>query len=190
MKIARHQVVVAALLLLLIPAIVWFILLRTGIVGHPGNPIDPPFNMSDRIATIDVVETEAGELRARFDGWEEGEPELSGEEMLREIHRRNRDLPAFYKFLDVTSITGVLWVLFGFLGQAVFMGRMIVQIIASEKVQSSVVPPAFWWFSLLGSSMLIVYFIWRKEIVGVLGQSTGWAIYIRNLWFIYGRKGR
>ena len=82
----------------------------------------------------------------------------------------------------------MLWVLFGLLGQAVFMGRMLAQWYASEKVQSSVVPPIFWWLSLLGSSMLMVYFIWRKEIVGFLGQSTGWFIYIRNLWFIYGKK--
>ena len=77
--------------------------------------------------------------------------------------------------------------MFGLLGQVVFMGRLIIQWRASEKAKSSVVPPLFWWFSLLGSSMLLIYFIWRKEPVGFLGQSTGWFIYVRNLWFIYGQ---
>jgi len=44
---------------------------------------------------------------------------------------------------------------------------------------------AFWWMSLIGASMLIVYFTWRIDVVGVLGQSTGWVIYVRNLWMIY-----
>ncbi|MCB1232722.1 MAG: lipid-A-disaccharide synthase N-terminal domain-containing protein [Verrucomicrobiae bacterium] len=88
--------------------------------------------------------------------------------------------------MNITSVTGILWVALGFVGQALFMGRMLVQWWASEKVKSAVVPPAFWWLSLIGSSMLMTYFIWRVEIVGFLGQSTGWLIYIRNLWFIYG----
>jgi lipid-A-disaccharide synthase-like uncharacterized protein len=113
---------------------------------------------------------------------------MTGEEFFQEIHGRNGDLPTLYRLLTVTSLAGVAWVVFGFLGQAVFMGRMVVQIIASEKAKSSVVPPAFWWLSLLGASMLMIYFIWRKDPVGFLGQSTGWVIYLRNIWLIYGRK--
>ncbi len=188
MKLSRKQVVAAAAVLLIVPAIGWFLMVSFGLVARPGEKLAPPFNMSDRIATIEVVESGEGDLRARFDGWKEGDPQLSGEEFLRELYARTRDLPRVYKWLDVTSMAGVLWVLFGFVGQAVFMGRMVAQWYASEKVQSSVVPPIFWWLSLLGSSMLMVYFIWRKEIVGFLGQSTGWFIYIRNLWFIYGKK--
>ncbi|HAI10339.1 MAG TPA: hypothetical protein DCM28_01455, partial [Phycisphaerales bacterium] len=41
---------------------------------------------------------------------------------------------------------------------------------------------------LIGASMLITYFIWRKDVVGVLGQATGWFIYVRNLYLIYGHK--
>jgi lipid-A-disaccharide synthase-like uncharacterized protein len=44
---------------------------------------------------------------------------------------------------------------------------------------------AFWWMSLVGASMLLVYFIWRRDIVGILGQATGWFIYIRNLVLIH-----
>ena len=188
MKISRKLVVVAAILLLVIPAIGFWALLHAGLVGLPGKPVAPPFNMSDQIATIDVVEGEDGELRGRFAGWKEGDTEMTGEEFFQEIHGRNGDLPTFYRLLTVTSLAGVAWVVFGFLGQAVFMGRMVVQIIASEKAKSSVVPPAFWWLSLLGASMLMIYFIWRKDPVGFLGQSTGWVIYLRNIWLIYGRK--
>ena len=73
----------------------------------------------------------------------------------------------------------------GLLGQVLFTGRMVVQWLVSEKQKQSVVPTAFWWMSLIGASMLITYFIWRKDIVGFLGQATGWLIYVRNLWLIY-----
>jgi lipid-A-disaccharide synthase-like uncharacterized protein len=33
--------------------------------------------------------------------------------------------------------------------------------------------------------MMLVYFVWRRDIVGVLGQTTGWMIYLRNLWLIH-----
>lgn len=188
MKLSRKQVAIVATILILFPVIGWWVLVSSGIIGRPGDPVVPPFNLSDRIATIEVVESEGETYKGRFDGWREGDRELTGDEFFEEIYRRKRDLPAFYKLLDVTSIVGVLWVVFGFAGQAVFMGRMLVQWYASEKASSSVVPPVFWWLSLLGSTMLMVYFIWRKEIVGFLGQSTGWLIYIRNLWFIYGKK--
>ncbi|HCD35270.1 MAG TPA: hypothetical protein DER01_22910 [Phycisphaerales bacterium] len=82
----------------------------------------------------------------------------------------------------------MIWVAVGLLGQVLFTGRMIVQWIASEKSKRSVVPTAFWWMSLIGASMLITYFIWRKDVVGVLGQATGWFIYVRNLYLIYGHK--
>ncbi|MAX23723.1 MAG: hypothetical protein CMJ19_04390 [Phycisphaeraceae bacterium] len=89
---------------------------------------------------------------------------------------------------NITTPFGLVWVGIGLLGQVLFTGRMIVQWIASEKSKRSVVPTAFWWMSLIGASMLITYFIWRKDVVGVLGQATGWFIYVRNLYLIYGHK--
>ena len=76
----------------------------------------------------------------------------------------------------------------GLLGQALFTGRMLVQWMVSERKGRSTVPVAFWWLSLMGASMLLAYFIWRKDIVGILGQSLGWFIYLRNLSLIYGRR--
>ena len=46
-------------------------------------------------------------------------------------------------------------------------------------------PPMFWWMSLLGSTMLLTYFLWRRDVVGILGQGIGLAIYVRNLHLIY-----
>lgn len=82
---------------------------------------------------------------------------------------------------NVSSAVGLAWVCLGLLGQALFSGRMIVQWIASERAGRSMVPTVFWWLSLGGSLLLVVYFLWRRDIVGVLGQSTGCFIYVRNL---------
>ena len=182
----RRRVIAAAALLLALPVVGWLVLLNLVVVAAPGDPSKSPFNNSDRISSIVVVEGKDGVLRARFKNWEEGDPQLTAEQFYKELQERQRTKSWLFLLLDVTSWTGVVWVIFGFLGQAIFMARFVVQWRASEKVKSVVVPPVFWWLSLLGSSMLMVYFVWRWEIIGFLGQSTGWFIYIRNLWFIYG----
>jgi lipid-A-disaccharide synthase-like uncharacterized protein len=82
---------------------------------------------------------------------------------------------------NVTSPVGLIWVAIGLSGQLLFTGRMLIQWFTSEKSQRSVVPVSFWWMSLIGATMLLVYFIWRRDIVGILGQATGWIIYVRNL---------
>ena len=90
-----------------------------------------------------------------------------------------------FRLLNIHSTFGFAWVALGLIGQVLFAGRMVVQWIASERHQRSLVPVQFWWMSLGGASMLLVYFIWRRDIVGILGQSVGWIIYVRNLYFIY-----
>jgi lipid-A-disaccharide synthase-like uncharacterized protein len=82
---------------------------------------------------------------------------------------------------NVTSPIGLIWVAVGLSGQLLFTGRMLVQWFTSEKSKRSVVPISFWWMSLVGATMLLIYFIWRRDIVGILGQTTGWIIYARNL---------
>ena len=62
--------------------------------------------------------------------------------------------------------------------------RQIVQWLTSERARQSVVPPAFWWMSLGGAAMLLAYFAWRKDIVGLIGHGTGFLIYARNLWLL------
>ena len=86
---------------------------------------------------------------------------------------------------NISSPIGIIWVGLGLLGQVLFTGRMIVQWLVSEKSKQSVVPPMFWWMSLMGSMMLLAYFLWRRDVVGILGQGIGLAIYVRNLHLIY-----
>jgi len=81
-----------------------------------------------------------------------------------------------------------LWVIFGFLGQALFTMRFIVQWVASEKRKESVIPVAFWYFSLGGGLILLAYAIHRMDPVFILAYLPGNFIYFRNLWFIYKRK--
>lgn len=111
--------------------------------------------------------------------------ELSPEAFARRVYQEQAGRPFWLRFLNITAPAGVAWVGLGLLGQVLFTGRMLVQWLTSEKRHRSVVPPAFWWMSLAGASMLVTYFIWRKDVVGVLGQATGWLIYVRNLWLIY-----
>ena len=80
------------------------------------------------------------------------------------------------------SSTG--WLLFGFLGQAFFFGRFLVQWLASERAGHSVVPVMFWYLSLGGGAALLVYALHLRDPVFVAGQSLGVAIYLRNLYFV------
>jgi lipid-A-disaccharide synthase-like uncharacterized protein len=73
------------------------------------------------------------------------------------------------------------WVLFGFLGQAAFSARFIVQWIISEKNKESTIPIAFWYLSLIGGLILFIYALYKKDPVFVLGQGSGLIVYIRNL---------
>ena len=73
------------------------------------------------------------------------------------------------------------WLILGLAGQVVFSARFLVQWIQSERAGRSVVPGSFWWLSIAGSSLLLVYAIWRRDPVFILGQSAGFVIYARNL---------
>lgn len=73
----------------------------------------------------------------------------------------------------------------GFSGQTLFFMRFFVQWLYSEKHRRSMIPTAFWYFSIGGSSLLLVYAIIRRDIVFIVGQSTGFFIYSRNLYLIH-----
>ncbi len=77
-----------------------------------------------------------------------------------------------------------IWLAIGFIGQLLFTSRFVVQWIASERAQRSVVPLAFWWFSLAGGATLLAYALWRRDPVFALGQASGLVIYTRNLMLI------
>ena len=74
-----------------------------------------------------------------------------------------------------------IWLVIGFGGQLLFFGRFLVQWIVSERIGKSVIPISFWFFSLGGAVVLLVYSIHRMDPVFIAGQSMGLVIYTRNL---------
>jgi lipid-A-disaccharide synthase-like uncharacterized protein len=78
-----------------------------------------------------------------------------------------------------------LWLSVGFVGQAFFSARFIIQWIASEKRKESVIPIAFWFFSIGGGLTLFTYALHRLDPVFILGEAAGVLIYSRNLYLIW-----
>jgi len=76
------------------------------------------------------------------------------------------------------------WVALGFVAQAFFTMRFLVQWIASERARKSVVPAAFWFFSIGGGLLLLIYALYRRDPVFIAGQALGLVVYIRNVYFI------
>lgn len=74
-----------------------------------------------------------------------------------------------------------IWLIVGFTGQGIFASRFIIQWIVSEKKKMSVIPMVFWYISLAGSIVLLSYAIYKQDPVFILGQSTGFIIYLRNI---------
>jgi len=77
-----------------------------------------------------------------------------------------------------------LWLIVGFAGQALFTMRFIIQWVQSERLRRSVVPTAFWYFSLAGGATLLAYAMHRRDPVFIVGQAAGVFIYLRNLYLI------
>ncbi|MDO9412423.1 MAG: lipid-A-disaccharide synthase N-terminal domain-containing protein [Pseudolabrys sp.] len=103
--------------------------------------------------------------------------------------------------IDITSAVGgylhdvfagsLDWgILIGYIAQALFAMRFVVQWIASEKAGRSVVPTAFWFFSIGGGFMLLGYALYRKDPVFIIGQAFGLFVYLRNLQFVLRSGGQ
>jgi lipid-A-disaccharide synthase-like uncharacterized protein len=75
----------------------------------------------------------------------------------------------------------VYWIAFGLLGNAAFFSRFLVQWIASERAGRSLVPIAFWWLSIAGSVILLIYAIQRADPIFVLAYLPNAFVYTRNL---------
>ena len=76
----------------------------------------------------------------------------------------------------------------GFLGQGIFASRFIIQWVYSENLGESKIPIIFWYLSIFGGIMLLIYAISRKDPVIITGQAFGIIVYIRNLILIYRKK--
>ena len=73
------------------------------------------------------------------------------------------------------------WLVIGFIGQALFGARFIIQWIVSEKKGESTIPLAFWYCSIGGAIVLLTYAIYKEDPVFIVGQSLGSIVYVRNL---------
>ncbi len=147
----------------------------------------PLLDLQERIKDIVVAPSRAGDVvRTQTDDgrW----VELTPEQYVRALHEtqmRVENGGRIYRWLNISRPLSFVWICVGLLGQVMFTFRMLLQWWASEKHKRVIVPTAFWWGSLAGGALLFAYFCWRKDVVGIIGQSTGVFIYARNLVLIY-----
>tara|TARA_B100000963_G_scaffold353351_1_gene367897 strand:- start:2103 stop:2399 length:297 start_codon:yes stop_codon:yes gene_type:complete len=88
-------------------------------------------------------------------------------------------------YFNQLSNVELIFLIIGFTGQGLFASRFIVQWIYSENKGESLIPLSFWYLSIFGGIGLLIYAIFRKDPVIILGQSFGILIYLRNLILIY-----
>lgn len=77
-----------------------------------------------------------------------------------------------------------VWLIVGFTGQLFFTARFLVQWLTSERARRSIVPKAFWYFSIGGGITILCYAIHREDPVFIVGQASGLIIYLRNIYFL------
>ncbi|MGH8578225.1 MAG: lipid-A-disaccharide synthase N-terminal domain-containing protein, partial [Gammaproteobacteria bacterium] len=82
-----------------------------------------------------------------------------------------------------------VWLIVGFTGQLFFTARFLVQWLTSERARRSIVPKAFWYFSIGGGITILCYAIHREDPVFIVGQASGLLIYLRNLYFLSRERG-
>ena len=99
-------------------------------------------------------------------------------------------LTSIFPFLGqyLNNYPETIMIVIGFGGQSLFAARFIIQWLSSENAGRSVIPVAFWYFSISGGLVLLTYAIWRQDPVIIAGQSVGVLIYARNLYFINKEK--
>ena len=184
----RRRLVLLLEIALLCALLAWLATTLAGGSDRPDGAIDLKVQLLAAEDRALLVRRDDGSLayRIRTDAGEE--VWLQPDAFAKRLYDDQRSRGPWEVLLNVSSPAGFLWVTLGFLGQILFTGRMLVQWFVSEREKRSVVPTAFWWMSLVGASMLLVYFVWRKEPIGVLGQATGWFVYVRNLWMIHKAK--
>ena len=91
-------------------------------------------------------------------------------------------------YINSLSSIEIFFLFIGFLGQGLFASRFVFQWIYSEKKGESTIPIIFWYLSIFGGLGLLIYAIFRKDPVIILGQLFGLFIYLRNLILIYKKE--
>jgi len=76
----------------------------------------------------------------------------------------------------------------GIAGQALFSARFVVQWVISERRKQSTIPVSFWYLSLVGGALTLVYALWRRDPIFTVAQATGLLVYARNLMLIHRRQ--
>ena len=76
------------------------------------------------------------------------------------------------------------WLAIGFLGNALFFSRFMVQWIASERAGRSYIPTMFWWLSIAGSIVLLLYAVHKRDPVFIIAYLPNCVVYVRNLMLI------
>lgn len=183
-------------MLALIGVAIWLV---AGADGEAG-----PIELRDGASAVDVrIGTVRGQLerlpeddtfRVLFSG-RDGEPQvltraeverLLGAEVVADLFEGPTNW--LFRIFNITSWGSLAWIGVGLAGQIAFFLRMFVQWIVSERRRESVVPEIFWWLSFGGGVALFSYFVWRKDLIGALGQTTGVVVYARNLRLIHKRR--
>lgn len=98
--------------------------------------------------------------------------------------------------MDVPIVLAVTWIaqphrvfgldwsyltLLGLVGNLTFSTRFFVQWLESERKGVSIIPVSFWYWSIFGSIIMCMYFIFKRDPVGILAYLPNTAIYMRNL---------
>jgi len=186
----RRRIVLVLEVALLCALVAWLAATLGAGSERPDGAIDLKVQLTGAEDRALLLQRDDGSLAYRIRTDQGEEVWLQPDAFARRLYDDQRSRGTWEVLLNVSSPAGFLWVTLGFLGQILFTGRMLVQWFVSEREKRSVVPTAFWWMSLVGASMLLVYFVWRKEPIGVLGQATGWFVYLRNLWMIHKAKAQ
>ncbi|MEX0775487.1 MAG: lipid-A-disaccharide synthase N-terminal domain-containing protein [Phycisphaeraceae bacterium] len=181
----RRRWLVILEVLLLVGIVAWVAWVMIDPRGRPAGAIDIKVALPGAHDRAYLYQDQGGNYLYQIHPHSGPPVVLSPQAFAQRVYQDQQSRGLLEVLLNVSSPIGMLWVGVGLLGQVLFTGRMVIQWLASERHRRSVVPPVFWWMSLVGASMLLVYFLWRKDPVGVLGQATGWFIYIRNLMLIY-----
>ncbi len=82
-----------------------------------------------------------------------------------------------------------MWLVVGFIGQMFFSARFLAQWLSTERARRSIVPRAFWYFSIGGGVTMLCYAIYRKDPVFIVGQASGLVVYLRNIYFLSREPG-
>jgi len=90
--------------------------------------------------------------------------------------------------LNNLSFNEFVWVSFGTLGQLIFFSRWVIQWLSSERKKSSIIPISFWWCSLIGGIITLIYAHHIGSFPFMLAQSIGIMVYFRNLYLIYSKR--